>query len=168
MSTEYLRERLQYAPETGAFTWQAKREVTRHDRMFNTRFAGQTAGSLTAKGYVTIGIDGAYYMAHKLALFYVTGEWPHGDVDHENRNKQDNRVANLRVATRSQNKGNAGPYATSKSGERGVSWYQKTQKWVAQICVDGRKKTLGYYEDIDAAKAAYRTAAVSAFGEFAP
>jgi len=50
-----------------------------------------------------IGLLGKRYYAHRLAWLYVYGVWPDGDTDHINRNKHDNRIANLRSCSRSEN-----------------------------------------------------------------
>lgn len=65
--------------------------------------AGEIAGSFDKYGYITIGIDGKYYKAHRLAWFYVHGLWPKEQIDHINLIKDDNRINNLRCATNSQN-----------------------------------------------------------------
>ena len=54
-------------------------------------------------GYVVIGVDNKIYRAHRLVWFYVNGEFPDGDLDHINRIKTDNRIANLRCVTKAQN-----------------------------------------------------------------
>ena len=87
-------------------------------------------------------------------------------VDHINRDPLDNRRANLRSATSSQNQWNKSMSRNNASGYRGVSWDKRKQKWVAQIAVNGHRRFLGYFADaIDAAKA-YDKAA-SARGEHA-
>ena len=54
------------------------------------------AGSVHSTGYVRIGIDGRKYTSHRLAWLYVHGVWPSDQIDHINRNRSDNRIANLR------------------------------------------------------------------------
>ena len=69
-----LKELLTYDPETGYFT-----------RNVNVKGAnaGERAGTITAKGYIAIGIDRKHYLAHRLAFLYMTGEWPKELVDHK-------------------------------------------------------------------------------------
>lgn len=79
---------------------------------------------------------------------------PH-EVDHINRNKFDNRRANLRLATRGQNAQNVTKRAGTTSAYRGVSWNTRKSKWVAMIKVDGRAMWLGYHvEEEEAARVA--------------
>jgi hypothetical protein len=88
--------------------------------------------------------------------------------DHINGRTLDNRKANLRSATASQNIWNS--KKTSKTGYskyKGITFYKRYQNWGATIHVNGRRIFLGKFKDeIDAAKA-YDRAAKKYFGEFA-
>jgi hypothetical protein len=89
-------------------------------------------------------------------------------VDHINHDGLDNRRANLRLATRSQNQANMRAEtmgATSKY--KGVSWEKFTQRWKACITVHGKGITLGRYRAEEEAARAYDVAAAAFFGEFA-
>lgn len=100
---------------------------------------------------------------HSLHSF-LTG-WPL--VDHINGDGLDNRRANLRPATPSQNSANRGPASNNTSGYKGVSLYRRTGRWRASVGIDGAQHHLGYFtEPIDAARA-YDAAALHHFGEFA-
>jgi hypothetical protein len=75
-------------------------------------------------------------------------------VDHINRNPLDNRKANLRIITRSQNMMNKTSQSSSSSKYIGVSFDKNRNKWVAQIAYQGKHKFLGRFNnEIDAAKA---------------
>lgn len=88
-------------------------------------------------------------------------------VDHINGNGLDNRRANLRLASASQNQANVTPPANNTSGFKGV-WRPKGRRlWVATIYQDRRKLTLGSFEDPADAARAYDAAARELFGEFA-
>lgn len=88
----------------------------------------------------------------------------HGDPlrgDHINRNPLDNRRANLRVATQSQNAQNCNDKGGS-SRFRGVS--RKGSKWRAYGNLDNRFHHLGYFEDEEdaaAVAAAFRESQMS-------
>jgi hypothetical protein len=84
-----------------------------------------------------------------------------------NLDRANNKFANLRVATYSQNMGNRCAPRTNTSGYKGVSWSKGMGMWWAQITVDGRHRNLGYYHDPALAHAAYVSAANRLHGEFA-
>lgn len=93
---------------------------------------------------------------------FLTG-WPL--VDHRNGDGLDNRRANLRPATKSQNSANRPIGRNNSSGFKGVD--RNKGQWRAQIRVSGTKFHLGYFDSAEAAAGAYDLAAVEAFGEFA-
>jgi hypothetical protein len=90
-------------------------------------------------------------------------------VDHINGNGLDNRSANLRLATNSQNTAHTHRSPRNVNGFRGVFFGSPSRKkqWYAQIVCGGRKRTLGYFDDPRKAAIAYDEAAVRLFGEFA-
>jgi hypothetical protein len=89
-------------------------------------------------------------------------------VDHINGNGLDNRRANLRLATYTQNNWNNRQRVERYSSKyRGVSWHKRWGKWSAVISVKGRKKHLGYYRDEKEAAEAFDRAAKKYRGEFA-
>lgn len=110
--------------------------------------------------YAAIKPGVKYVQLHKLIV-------AHPIVDHINRDPLDNRKANLRASTHSQNSMNKSKQSDNKSGFKGVCWDKNTQKWRADIMVNGIRRFLGrFIEVLDAAKA-YNQAAVELHGEFA-
>ena len=87
-------------------------------------------------------------------------------VDHINRNGLDNRRANLRLATTSQNHANRPAPSNNTSGYKGVS-RARSGRWVAYITVDYRRTFLGTFDTAWRAAQAYNAAALEAWGEFA-
>lgn len=158
LTQERLKELLEYNPETGLFV----RLIGRSGP--NAR-VGDVAGCDNGKGYIRIYVDGTAYKGHRLAWFYVYGEWP-AEIDHINGDKSDNRLANLRSVTRSQNRMNVGAYKSNGSGYRGVNFDKATGKWKAQIQRDGRKRAIGYFGTPEDAKAAYDAEAERLHGEY--
>lgn len=167
ITQERLRELLDYDPETGLFVWLQRDEIAGSDKIWNKKHAGKTAGYLSGLGYRPIKIDGHKYLAHRLAWLYVNGRWPAAFIDHINGNRADNRIANLREATQSQNQQNRGLTKHNTSGRKGVSWRRDIRKWSAQIAVSSKQIFLGYFTCPDAAAAAYEAAARKYHGEFA-
>ena len=88
-------------------------------------------------------------------------------IDHRDGNGLNNRRANLRTCTHTQNLRNRGAQANNKCGFKGVSWHKQHGMWRAQIQVSGRQKHLGYFPTHEAAYAAYCAAAAELHGEFA-
>ena len=89
-------------------------------------------------------------------------------VDHINGNGLDNRRANLRLATVSQNNWNSkSGFNRGKSKYKGVRWHKRRQKWAAGISMYRRKQHLGYFTDQKQAAKAFDKAAKELHGEFA-
>lgn len=151
IDTVRLREMLIYDPATG---------------QFRNRESGRKVGHALPTGYWQItfrNYSPAY--AHRLAWQYVFGEAPACDVDHINRDRSDNRIVNLRLATRSLNHRNSDRKPSNKSGYKGVSWSKQRRKWVAFIRVEGKSVNLGGYADPAEAHAAYCKEGRRLFGE---
>jgi len=89
-------------------------------------------------------------------------------IDHINYNGLDNRKANLRLTTRTQN--NRHVIRTMNPGSskfKGVSWYNREKRWVVKITADGKTFPIGYFRDEIQAANAYDKAAKKYHGEFA-
>lgn len=89
------------------------------------------------------------------------------DIDHVNRNKLDNRLSNLRLATRSSNIANREANKNNKSGYKGVNFYPLSNSWRAQIADNGKKRHIGYYATVEEAALAYNIESARIYGEFA-
>jgi len=171
-SPDLLRKLLRYEPETGSLYWlERPLEMFKSERArnsWNTRYAGNPA--LTADsghGYLIGCVLNQMQKAHRVIWAMQTGAWPTDEVDHINRNRSDNRWANLRQATRSENMRNVSSDPKSKSQYLGVSWYAAKQKWQAQISAGAWRKTIGRFDDEVSAARAYDAAARLYHGEFA-
>lgn len=144
-----LREVLRYCWATGLFSWNFDVGSTgRH---------GEVAGCQTKAGYIVIRIDGKLHLAHRLAHLYIYGRWPERLVDHKNRVKSDNRLDNIRAATKSQNGQNASEaWGHNKaSGLLGVYWSKAHDKWGAKVNLDGRQHHAGFHDTPEEAHQAY-------------
>ena len=121
LTAEQLRAILEYDPETGIFVWRHRADCPKH---WNTRYADKPAGTVVG-AYRIIIIKKRKYVASRLAWLWFYGKWPNDFVDHANGNKQDDRISNLRAATKSQNSANTSAPTHNTSGLKGVSWSKK-------------------------------------------
>lgn len=154
---------MRYDPETGRLFWQKRDDVTQR---WNARFPGKEAfTSCDGHGYRRGKINGRDYQAHRVIWAMQTGAWPVSEIDHINGVKTDNRMQNLREATRSQNQHNKGVNAHNSIGLKGVSPYR--DRWQARIAVNGVNKHLGIFATPSEAHQAYCAAAKRLHGEFA-
>ena len=142
ITQDQLKSLLTYDPATGEFRWAAKRSRCT---------IGAVAGTQTYHGYTTIKLNAVTYRAHRLAWLYQYGVWPDGELDHINRVRSDNRIANLRETTRFLNCQNRVKSDTAHSKHIGVSRAAGKKGWRAYIDVNGTRKYLGQYvEETDA------------------
>lgn len=166
ISLEQLRQMLHYDELTGVFTWRCDRNRGRTKQSIVS--VGDVAGNVsTTTGYRFICIERKKYAAHRLAWFYVHGHWPKECIDHINCDRADNRIENLREATRQQNNLNKGPRQGTISGIKGVSWSKTKKMWFAQIGFNGKNHNLGWFKSKELAAKAYRKAAAKFHGDFA-
>jgi len=148
----HIRQLFVYEPQTGRLV---RRIATgRH----GCHPAGVVAGTTTNKGYVVIYINGRRFMAHRLVWLLHKGKWPAADLDHINENKTDNRIENLREATRAQNMQNVKIHKHNTSGCKGVAWHTSRGKWRAYIFCDYQQRHLGLFDTFADAVAARKTA----------
>ena len=87
-------------------------------------------------------------------------------IDHIDNDKLNNKVANLRWASMVEQAQNRGIRSDNQSGSKGVSWHKNTQKWQAQIRVNGKCIHLGYFMNKDDAITIRIQRAKDEFGEF--
>ena len=158
VSQEELHDVLDYNPETGVFTWKHSSPSTKK---------GEVAGKIYDNGYRYIAVAGVYFPAALLAWIWVHGVDPKGVVDHIDLDKLNDRISNLRPATRSQNRANRNPPAHNRSGFKGVFWNSQKMKWHARIMLDYKSRHLGFFDSIEDAARAYKEAALQTWGEFA-
>ncbi len=161
----YLKSILNYDPDTGIFIWKVSNS--------NRAKAGNIAGCLWINPqrpehkYYRIMINGKLYRLHRIAYYYITGIDPaEKEVDHKNGNTLNNRFENLRLATLANNRKNRKENKNNTSGFKGVVWNKPNKKWQAQITLNNKQTTLGYYKTKFYAALVYARAAKKYFGEF--
>lgn len=155
--SELLRV-LDYSPETGQFIWKIQASAKAK--------IGWIAGAIVSNGYLSIRYRGRQYLAHRLAWFFVNGEWPPTDLDHRDTDKRNNRISNLRQTNPSLNGANKTIAANNTSGAKGVR-LRANNRWRASIEHGGKFISLGTYGSREEASEAYLAGAKKLHGEFA-
>ena len=129
------------------------------------KFGDRIRGCLHHRGYRWVSIKGQRHAFHR-----VIWVWHYGNtskkVDHRNRNRQDNKIENLRLASRSQNAFNSKISKRNSSGVRGIYWLKNEKTWSASIMIDGKRIKLGQSKEKIIAEAFYLGAARALRGEF--
>jgi hypothetical protein len=102
------------------------------------------------------------FRIHRLVGIHFLPNWNNcKEIDHLNRDRLDNRVINLRWATRSENLRNKKKKAGCSSKYKGVSFQKRENKWCSQIVnkdLLGRRssKFLGYFNTEEEAYNAWK------------
>ena len=117
------------------------------------------AGTVNKKGYRSVCFpDKTYMYAHRIVWEIHFGAIPDGmDIDHINHDRDDNRIENLRLVTRQANLKNKG-VVTSNTGVMGVYWNKKTNRFTANITVNGKTMYIGTFTDLEPAARARKGA----------
>lgn len=148
LTAEEARRHLSYDPHSGDFIWLVSGK--------GRPPTGSAAGCISsALGYRLIGLHGRRYFAHRLAWLMAYGRWPKHQIDHINGDRADNRLANLREATHSENQQNRHTTRGNKTGFRGVFVHGPTGKFVAQCRHMKRRHHIGSFDTAAEAHAAY-------------
>lgn len=142
-SLEVLRAVFRYDPETGSLNFYRRGEW---------RLLQPTPGTR----YITAMFAGRRLYAHRIAWKLHYRSEPPAIIDHIDRDKSNNKIANLRSATAAENNANKVPVGDLP---RGVFFDRKRGWYRARIRIDGRSRWLGYFKTADAAGAAYEAAA---------
>jgi len=146
LTQETLKEVLHYDCETGVFTWAIN--------IYRKKTKGKIAGTKDKEGYMQIMIKRKTYRAHRLAWLYVYGSFPSKEIDHINCIPSDNRIVNLREASREENQQNKkNAQKNNKSGFLGVS--KSGNVWRATIYLNGKRYSLGFFKSPELAHNAY-------------
>lgn len=174
INPETLRLLLTYDPETGLLFWKPRDVAFFPDRRawasWTTSNCGKAALTAKTSGYKNGSILGKCgYRAHRVAWAIYFGEWPSFHVDHINGDRSDNRIANLREVTVSQNQMNRRlrTLLGKSSQYKGVYWRPARRRWVSEITAKGEHFRLGSFKTERDAAVAYNRKAEALFGPFA-
>ena len=147
---EYLRERFTYDEEAGVLIWRT--------HLRTARYVGKVAGCRNTDGYLRINLNKKSHVTHRLIWVYLNGEIPEGlEIDHIDGDKTNNRIDNLRLATRTQNRWNR--------KEKGYRF--KDNRFELSIGHMGEYIYVGRYKTEAEAEKAYKEKCKELRGEFA-
>lgn len=160
LSLEQIKAKLHYSPLAGVF----ERRSGNRRKGYRWVLTGSIRDST---GYLVVSVGGKSLLAHRLAWFFVHGEWPEGDIDHKDGDKLNNAISNLRLATSAQNSHNSQTPKHNQSGIKGVSYCKAEQKWTAQVAVGRKPVLMKRFKTKEEAAHAVQLARIEAHGEFA-
>ncbi len=121
---------------------------------------------ISSAGYKVLKFNGTPYLEHRL-IWAWHGKEPADCLDHINGNCLDNRIENLRAATKSENMRNSKMRSDNRSGVKGAYRCNDKNKWKVAIAVDGKQKYVGSFKDIKTAKIVADTFREKAHKQFA-
>lgn len=128
----------------------------------------EPAGNLDPNGYRRARVNGKLYSAHHLVWWYHGNTIPNGyQIDHEDENKLNNSIGNLRLATSLQNSFNVGLTKCNNSGYKNVHWDAANSKWRVQVRHSGTKCSGGRHTKLEDAVAEATELRNKYHGEFA-
>jgi len=169
---QYVRPRALQCAKAQLYHIKRMREVFSYspdEGVLYVKRTGKLAGFKNDGGYWRVRLNGADWPAHR-----IIWEWCHGvcltaddEIDHIDGDRMNNRIENLRKATRAQNQWNAKVRKDNTSGFKGVSWHKRQKAWAANISINGKVKFLGAFNTPEEAHAVYTARAKELRGEFA-
>jgi len=156
---------LDYNPENGILTWKKKTSI--YSAIKINQEAGCKRKRTTGDCHeVIIVFNQKFYKAHRIAYFIYHGVDPkEKQVDHIDGNPLNNKIDNLRLVTNNQNQFNKSFKKNNTSGVVGVCWHKSNKKWRARIYHKNKEISLGYFDDIEEAKAVRVVAEKKYFGK---
>ena len=130
------------------FTYNAETgELTNRFNINGRALKDDLSGYVNDSGYRVVRVKGKTYRCHRIVWEMHNGPISKDlEIDHINRIRNDNRIENLRLATRHEQNLNLSQ-RVSKTGVTGVVYRKKNSKWQAQIGFKGRHIYLGIFND---------------------
>ena len=153
-----LSDFVRYDEGSGKFFWMQNTTIR--------NCIGREVGGLTKQGYLECQINGERYLLHRLAWFYVHGEWPPEEIDHINCLRTDNRIENLRLASFCQNQQNKGLSTCNTSGVKGVCWDKRNSRWKARVYASRKLVAENHFDDLQEASEWVKNARMNHHKEF--
>ena len=157
LTVDLLKHLFEYDKETGKLYWKMSK---------GTAKKGNVVGCDNGRGYLRASINSKLYLVHRLVFLMHKGYLP-AVLDHIDGNSRNNRIENLRPASKSQNQHNRKTGKNNTSGFKGVSYNKKAAKFRARISHLNKSIFLGLYKTPEEADAVVRKAREELHGGFA-
>lgn len=142
-SKESIRKILSFDQDSGKLFWKVRT---------GSSAAGSIAGTKNQFGYRQVSISGKRYFAHRIVWTLFNGDIPEDkEIDHINGERDDNRISNLRLVSRSQNNMNTAVSKRNTSGCKGVCYHSGNRCWYARVFVNRKVVASGSFKDKDKA-----------------
>lgn len=151
---DMVRAAFRYDPHSGHLTWVG----------VNCRMVGKRAG-YAALRYRKVCVGGVRMFEHRVIWALVHGEWPTAEIDHIDRDGHNNRIDNLRAATREENCANRKVFKNNRLGVACVKEV-KPGTFQARVQSGGNRVTLGTFRSLEAATDAVREAKSTLTGAY--
>jgi hypothetical protein len=149
-SAERLAECFTYNPETGELVRKLrKREDYKTDaayKMSQKRFENYSGQRANSQGYLCAHVDGRSLLVHRIAWKISYGSEPEF-IDHQNGDRKDNRLSNLRNVSKGQNAMNRAIQRNSSTGVHGVTICNRYKNFYVYIKKGGKRSFLGSTAD---------------------
>ena len=144
MTQETLKQFVRYEPDSGFFYRIKSKKKTS---------VGLKIGHKDSYGYMQFTINGKFYLSHRMVWLYVYGFLPEKEIDHINGVRDDNRLSNLREASRAENNRNS---KRSRGGSLLGTFFEKNSKrYYSKITVNKKRIYLGCFKTEIEAHEAY-------------
>jgi hypothetical protein len=140
LTADRVRDLFDYDPDTGVLT----------RKHFLNAKRKRVIGADKA-GYIMVSVGGRSYGAHRIIWLWVHGSFPKGQIDHIDGNPSNNRIANLRDVSRSENQKNTRLSQRNKFGVLGVCQMGRTFR--ATVRANGKDVLLGAFDSLEEAVA---------------
>jgi hypothetical protein len=171
---DYLKECFEHL-EDGQLIWKARPAshfATSRGHKTSLRCVGKNVGTKNIAGYLHVDMRwngvSTDLLVHRIIWVIHHGPIPEGYlVDHEDTNKSNNRIDNLRLTLPVGNNQNVNRRLDNSSGVKGVSWDKSKNKWVVYISSNHTRLIVGLYNELEQATGAIIAARAELHGAFA-
>lgn len=149
----------QYDLINGGLTWKSFKNPNHQGKAK----LGEQVGGNDGHGYKMCMLLGHKFKVHQIVWLLNHNQLPDMPIDHKDRNKENNKIENLRLASDQQNIFNQSSNAKEFSGVTKVK-----NRYVARLQINGKKIFLGSFTDKKEAASAYKKASKELRGDFSP